>query len=105
MVLALVILGQAGNLYRNEYENIVDQRVDDAGDFGGAVGVTLLHHFVDVDGGPFFPWTDSSVLPLLAGARSLNAPSWHLSFLSLRHSNSNGTGGRQHILPGPVRPS
>lgn len=53
----LVVVGQAGRLGGDAFEDVVDEAVHDAHGFGGdtGVGVDLLQHFVDVDGIALLP--------------------------------------------------
>ena len=53
----LVVVGQAGGLSGDSFEDVVDERVHDAHGLGrdASVGVDLLQHLVDVDGIRFLP--------------------------------------------------
>ena len=54
---ALVVVGKAGGLGGDAFEDVVDEAVHDAHGLGGdaGVGVDLLQHFVDVDGIALLP--------------------------------------------------
>ena len=48
----LVVVGKAGSLSRDSFEDVIDERVHDGHGLGGnaSVRVNLLQHLVDVDG-------------------------------------------------------